>query len=85
MALICPQDKIWIWRHPIGQVILPDGVKIKPIDGNEHILRWNKYWYYGGWYEEEVEYFLESTLLDIMKELNRVLPKIHLSSCVHIL
>jgi hypothetical protein len=76
IALICPHDKIWIWRHHIGQVILPDGVKIKPIDGNEHILRYNPYWYYAGHYadDEEIDYLkTESSALDTMGQLQEAL------------
>lgn len=82
ISLRCPQEHNWIWRHHVGQVILPDGVKNKPIDENEHILRYNKYWYHAGIYEDHdsLTYFhvkekTNTNLLDSIHELQDVLPK----------
>lgn len=54
--LICATNKTWIWRHNIGQTILPDGEKLKPLDG--YILSNQNYRYYAGIYDGvEEDYF----------------------------
>jgi len=54
VRLICPVQKTWIWRHHPGQVILPDGEKIVPLDGYSYTSRR----YYAGIYDfDSTDYF----------------------------
>lgn len=54
--LVCAETKNWIWRHNIGQVILPDGNKLIPLDG--YRMNESTYRYYAGIYDgDDEDYF----------------------------
>lgn len=77
--LICPHEHIWIWRHKIGENILPDKLKVNPLDGMGYSV--DNGWYHAGVYDNNGdEYFYlhnwETTYSPWLKERQSPLNKL---------
>lgn len=58
ILLLCPIQHTWIWKFNPGQVIVPDGIKIKPIENYPPKYKW----YRAGVYDTNVQdyFFLDN-------------------------